>query len=496
VNTAHHSVAKPAVAATVPKIIHQTWKTRILPPHLAALTERWRTLHPDWTYKLWTDDDCAAFVAAVYPGFESRYKSFPYAMQRFDAVRYLILKTYGGVYLDLDMFPLKSLEFLADSTEFVLSTEPVETAAIHGRDFIVSNAFMASPPHHPFLEHLVLDMATHRSVFDDRNNQILDTTGPFFMSRVYKRRPDGVRLLHHNYFMPLSYKQVDACVTLRDSVGFHRRAHDAYAVHMFEGSWWRSPPAGHLNYLDALAPPTGPSPIPKIIHLTWKTETLPQMLDSLVARMRAFHPEWDIRLWTDDEMTRFIKQRGAPAQIEKYLSYTKIIQRCDYFRVFVLSVMGGVYLDLDIELDRSFDELPAYVTAFFPCEKVMSQEALIQHKNRDAVRVGNYAMGAVPGHPFFTYLLERMQGATCESLDLHDCILETTGPGLLSKVYHDYLETNPNTEISLLYPDLTPSNGQWARGSRCRCGGYAGVTPCRVGRFGSHFHVGSWRNIS
>src|SRR5216683_3991240 len=129
VKTALQAVAtgkKAAFAPTVSKIIHQTWKSRVLPPHLAALTERWKALHPGWTYKLWTDEECAAFVAAVYPEFEPRYKSFPYAIQRFDAIRYLVLRTYGGVYLDLDMFPLKSLDFLADSTEFVLSTEPVE----------------------------------------------------------------------------------------------------------------------------------------------------------------------------------------------------------------------------------------------------------------------------------------------------------------------------------------------------------------------------------
>src|SRR5215813_13002794 len=73
-----------------------------------------------------------------------------------------------------------------------------------------------------------------------------------------------------------------------------------------------------------------------------------------------------------------------------------------------------------------FNELPVYVTAFFPCEKVMSKEMLIQHKNRDAVRVGNYAMGAIPGHPFFMYLLERLQTAKSDALDPDNWIIEST----------------------------------------------------------------------
>jgi mannosyltransferase OCH1-like enzyme len=485
---------KTARVPTVSKIIHQTWRSRDLPPHLAALTERWKALHPGWTYKLWTDEECATFVAAVYPEFEQRYKSFPYAIQRADAIRYLILKTYGGVYLDLDMFPLKSLEFLVDSTMFVLSMESVEAATIHRRDFILSNAFMASPPDHPFLEHLIADMASHKSLLGDRNNQILDTTGPFFISRVYNRQPEGVKLLHHAYFMPLSYQRVDACVRSQDSVDFYRGAHDAYAVHMFEGSWWRAPPVGRLSYFGALLPPIGPSPIPKILHLTWETKTLPQALEPLVAKMRALHPGWDIRLWTDEEMMTFVRECGTPAQIEKYLGYKRMIQRCDFFRVFVLSLMGGIYLDLDIDLERSFDELPSYVTAFFPCEKVMPKDALIRHKNRDAVRVGNYAMGAIPGHPFFSYLLQRLQTVHHDSSDTG--ILETTGPGLLSTAYHDYLDEKPNVAVTLLYPELPSPSLKGLGGNRCRCDSYAGVTPCRVGRFGAHFHAGSWRHIS
>jgi mannosyltransferase OCH1-like enzyme len=158
--------------------------------------------------------------------------------------------------------------------------------------------------------------------------------------------------------------------------------------------------------------------------------------------------------------------------------------------------MGGVYLDLDIDLERSFNELPAYVTAFFPCEKVMSKAMLIQHKNRDAVRVGNYAMGAIPGHPFFMYLLERLQTAKSDALDPDNWITESTGPGLLTRAYHDYLKKGPNLEVSLLYPDLTSSGLQGVGGSRCLCGSYAGVTSCRVGKFGAHLHAGSWRNIS
>src|SRR5262249_37714601 len=70
----------------------------------------------------------------------------------------------------------------------------------------------------------------------------------------------------------------------------------------------------------------------------------------------------------------------------------------------------------------------------------------------------------------------------------------STGPGLLTRAYHDYLKKRPNLEVNLLYPDLTSSGLQGVGGSRCSCGSYAGVTSCRVGKFGAHLHAGSWRN--
>lgn len=479
------TMGKPAVfSKTVPKIIHQTWKSRHLPPHSAELTAKWRALHPDWTYKLWTDQECLDFVMAVFPEFEKIYRHFPFDIQRFDAIRYLLLHTYGGVYIDLDMLPLKPLDFLETCTDFVMSKEPASAAANHGRDFIVSNAFMASPPQHRFIPHLVQDMASHRSSYKDKNNLILDTTGPFFMSRVYKKRPDGVQLLGPQYFMPHDYKAIDDCTSLADSVSFYKGASEAYAVHMFEGSWWRKQPS-RTSYFGLLPTVEGSCQIPKILHLTWKSKSLPDAFKPLVQKMLDLHPGWVVRLWTDDEMMAFVKEHGTEQQFMKYSGYTKTIQCCDYFRVFVISVMGGVYLDLDIDLEQSFDELPPYVTAFFPCEKVMSSVALMTHKNRDAVRIGNYAMGAVPRHPFFMYFLDRLQVAKSDDMNTANWVLETTGPGILSTSFHDYKKG----DVTIIMPPLGIKG-------RCSCTSIDGVTSCRVGAFGAHLHAGTWRSSS
>ena len=47
----------------IPRIIHQTWKDDAPPARFASFQAAWRRLHPQWTYRFWTDATARAFVA-------------------------------------------------------------------------------------------------------------------------------------------------------------------------------------------------------------------------------------------------------------------------------------------------------------------------------------------------------------------------------------------------------------------------------------------------
>ena len=42
--------------------------------------------------------------------------------------------------------------------------------------------------------------------------------------------------------------------------------------------------------------------IPRIIHQTWKTETIPPQWEAAQRSWRDAHPGWEYRLWTDDDL--------------------------------------------------------------------------------------------------------------------------------------------------------------------------------------------------
>ena len=47
----------PSEALPVPAIIHQTWKTTEIPEKWREAQQSCINLHPDYDYRLWTDDD-------------------------------------------------------------------------------------------------------------------------------------------------------------------------------------------------------------------------------------------------------------------------------------------------------------------------------------------------------------------------------------------------------------------------------------------------------
>lgn len=51
----------------IPKIIHQTWKTKELPTDVKNWHLKIKELHPGWDVRLWTDEDNLALVKEHFP---------------------------------------------------------------------------------------------------------------------------------------------------------------------------------------------------------------------------------------------------------------------------------------------------------------------------------------------------------------------------------------------------------------------------------------------
>jgi mannosyltransferase OCH1-like enzyme len=161
----------------VPKILHQSWKTTEIPVAWKVAQHSCIKMHKDdgYEYRLWTDADAEELIESKYPWFISTYRSYLYDIQRADSARYFILHQFGGIYLDLDIYCLSSLDYLRGSAGgFVVpKTHPIG----------VSNDLLVSPPGHPFTLRLIRNLDQWaRGFFFLKYTTVMFSTGPMFVT--------------------------------------------------------------------------------------------------------------------------------------------------------------------------------------------------------------------------------------------------------------------------------------------------------------------------
>jgi UDP:flavonoid glycosyltransferase YjiC (YdhE family) len=230
---------RPTTKQTIPHIIHHTWKDEQIPDHFRAWYDSWHIYHPDWQFRLWTDDDCRDLIVDHYAWFLPIYDAYTDQIKRVDAARYFILHHYGGVYVDLDYEALRPLEPLLEGSSLVLTNEPPVHLQRQGQkrflNQMISNAFMASVPGHAFWEHVFELLAAWRDAPGP-----LDATGPFLLSRAFDSYDGDQEITVEAYQRLCPIGSDEQWLGLPPETQ-ELISRDAYAIHHWFGSWWVEP---------------------------------------------------------------------------------------------------------------------------------------------------------------------------------------------------------------------------------------------------------------
>ena len=56
---------------------------------------------------IWCKSHARAYIAESHPGYLGVFDGLPHAIQRIDMIRYFFLYDFGGVYCDLDQYPIE-----------------------------------------------------------------------------------------------------------------------------------------------------------------------------------------------------------------------------------------------------------------------------------------------------------------------------------------------------------------------------------------------------
>jgi len=165
----------------IPRLIHQTAKTASVSPKWAPLVETARRLHPDWTYRLWTDEDNLALIRERRPDLEAVYRALPRPVMRADLIRYVFMEQFGGLYFDTDYQWLKPFDLTDRALVLPVSSDP-------GAPLALGNAVFASRAGHPFWTAALEEIRGAAAADEVTENDVIQRTGPGLLTRVYRER--------------------------------------------------------------------------------------------------------------------------------------------------------------------------------------------------------------------------------------------------------------------------------------------------------------------
>jgi hypothetical protein len=64
----------PGRMCNTPKLLHQTWKNRVIPSVFTPHIDSWLTNHPKWEYRFYTDGDILRFIKERFPEYLQMFK--------------------------------------------------------------------------------------------------------------------------------------------------------------------------------------------------------------------------------------------------------------------------------------------------------------------------------------------------------------------------------------------------------------------------------------
>uniref|UniRef100_A0A6C0J072 Alpha 1,4-glycosyltransferase domain-containing protein n=1 Tax=viral metagenome TaxID=1070528 RepID=A0A6C0J072_9ZZZZ len=209
--------------------------------------------------------------------------------------------------------------------------------------------------------------------------------------------------------------------------------------------------------------------IPKIIHQTWRTDTLPEIFQHIYDKNKELNPEFEFRLWNhknnESDIDILIKEEFN--EIYNIYNNTRFgVQKADIARLAILYKYGGVYFDLDIMAIKPINDLIDYNsnTVYVALEP---KEQTLKIFNSDKV-LCNAFIATPPKNPLFKIALENIKTAYYINGNNIYNMFNFFGAGLIS---HTLLNNDINCnyiDSKLIYPindpkfnDLSCSKKDW-----------------------------------
>ena len=190
-------------------------------------------------------------------------------------------------------------------------------------------------------------------------------------------------------------------------------------------------------------PPTKETIIPLNIFQTWSTHDLLPEMKQATELLKENNPEFNYYLYDDEECLNFIKENFDESVANSYLSLIPGSYKADLWRLCILYIFGGVYIDIKIMPNNNFKLINLMNKEYFVLERPGFWK-------KETYGLWNGFMICKPKNTILLASINRIvDNVKNQNYDYN--FLYPTGPGLLGEIFFKDKNENYSFDLFVYY---------------------------------------------
>jgi mannosyltransferase OCH1-like enzyme len=223
----------------IPRIIHQLWlqTERYVPKLFKDYSTKIKEINGDFKYVFW-DENTILDLIKDNEKYMKTYYSFSYMHQKIDFAKYIILYTFGGIFIDMDAYTIRKLSDLytlkTDSGKIIenydvvvsyITGNSIESMFMCRQTKCVNNGNILCKPGADFMKYMINEIINGDGCGDFTPKMICiqNTTGPILINSLIKKYdgPSDIKILDAEYLEPCIKND---CKTTKNTYILHKHA--------------------------------------------------------------------------------------------------------------------------------------------------------------------------------------------------------------------------------------------------------------------------------
>ena len=194
------------------KLISRFWSGSPMPADYREFGDRWAQLNPDWRLHDFTFSEAMDLTRTYNPELltvlddltrrDAGRLGIEYFTQCADVFGYVLIHAVGGVYVNVDICPIRSM------SELFEVHQPLHRPYAHYEDqgSLISNAVLGGPECDQFWALVLSELPGH--YFAHRYEEMNQATGPVFLTKMAAKYAGQLYVLPEVSFNPVHWKRI------------------------------------------------------------------------------------------------------------------------------------------------------------------------------------------------------------------------------------------------------------------------------------------------